>query len=455
MTAASSMIQKRTIQTAADNRIQKLRRRWHESRAAATQTLAPYEDVMLGNLGLIADQIVLISGEKGCWTVMRAGRGLAEWLGREATGLPVCDLLPDCSLALSSASDMAVETREPHFAQANCARDGLVQRYDLFAMPLANRWGPPIVAVYVRENGPRYSLVDAIFRSTDEGVIALAAVRDQDGQTIDFQIVDLNVGAARLLQQTIDELRWGRLSERSPAFNSTRIFAKLSKVAQTGKHETFEVTVATANTIVYLNVNATSMGDLVCVALTDVTELKRREYSSRLLFENNPIPMWIFDSETLRFLNVNDAAVSHYGYGRDQFLNMNTRQLWPADEAGPHLDSLGDLGESYQSTRSWRHIKADGTEIEVLTFGRRIDYQDRAAYLVAIVDITERKRAEAQVTYLAHHDALTALPNRIQYHKQLSESLARRRAPEHTAVLCIDLDLFKIVNDFIWPSHWR
>ncbi len=447
MTAESPMIQKRTIQIGAEDGIQKLRRRWHESRAAACQTLAPYEDVMLGNLGSLADKIVLLNGGKECWTVMRTGRRLIDWLGREASGISVCNLLPDSALALSSASDMAIQSGEPHLAQANCARDGLVQRYDLFAMPLANRWGPPIVAVYVRENGPRYSLVDAIFRSTDEGVIALAAVQNEDEQTIDFQIVDLNVGAARLLQQTIDGLRWGRLSERGPAFNSARIFKKLSKVAQTGKHETFELAVAAADTTVYLNASATSMGDLVCVALTDVTELKRREHSSRLLFENNPMPMWIFDLETLCFLNVNDAAVSHYEYRRDQFLSMSTRQLWPADEVDPHLDALTNLGESYQSTRSWRHIKADGTEIEVLTFGRRIKYEDRAAYLVAIVDITERKRAEAQVTYLAHHDALTALPNRVQYHKQLSESLARRRPTEHTAVLCIDLDLFKIVND--------
>jgi diguanylate cyclase (GGDEF)-like protein/PAS domain S-box-containing protein len=378
---------------------------------------------------------------------MRSGRGLVEWLGREASGLPVCDLLPDCALALTSASDRAIQTDEPYLAQANFARDGLVQRYDLFAMPLANRWGSPIVAVYVHENGPRYSLVDAIFRSTEEGVIALAAIRNQDEQTIDFQIVDLNVGASHLLQQPIDGLRWGRLSERNSAFNSAHIFNKLSKVAQTGEHEIFELTVAAASDIVHLNVSATSMGDLVCVALTDVTDLKRRERSSRLLFENNPMPMWIFDLETLCFLNVNDAAISHYGYDRDQFLSMDTKQLWPADEIEPHLVTLTNLGESYQSPRSWRHIKADGTEIEVLTFGRRIKFDDRDAYLVAVVDISEQKRVEAKVSYLAHHDALTELPNRVQYHTQLSESLARQRSAEQIAVLCIDLDLFKIVND--------
>jgi diguanylate cyclase (GGDEF)-like protein/PAS domain S-box-containing protein len=290
-------------------------------------------------------------------------------------------------------------------------------------------------------------LVDAIYRSTEEGVIALAPIRNQNEQTIDFQIVDLNAGAAHLLQQSIDELRWRRLSERSPAFKSAHIFNKLSKVIETGKHQTFELTVAAPSDVVHLKVSAAPLGDLICAKLTDVTDLKRREHSSRLLFDNNPLPMWIFDFETLNFLSVNDATISNYGYSRDQLLSMDTKQLWPVDEIDPHLEALTNLGESYQSGRSWRHIKADGTEIEVLTFGRHVKYDDRDAYLVAVVDISEQKRAEAKATYLAYHDGLTGLPNRVLYHTQLSESLARRRPTEHTAILSIDLDLFKNVND--------
>ena len=58
---------------------------------------------------------------------------------------------------------------------------------------------------------------------------------------------------------------------------------------------------------------------------------------------------------------------------------------------------MREVGESYRSTRHWRHLKADGSEIQVLTFGRRVSFGGRDGYLVAIVDITERRKAEARI----------------------------------------------------------
>ena len=59
---------------------------------------------------------------------------------------------------------------------------------------------------------------------------------------------------------------------------------------------------------------------MLSLTVSDVTALKRREVSFRLLFDNNPMPMWVFDAETTEFLSVNDAAVQHYGYSRETFL---------------------------------------------------------------------------------------------------------------------------------------
>ena len=149
-----------------------------------------------------------------------------------------------------------------------------------------------------------------------------------------------------------------------------------------------------------------------------------------------------------QFIGVNDAAVQHYGYSRETFLGMQLRQIWPEDEWATHSQALQHVGDVYNSSRDWRHLKADGSEIHVLTFGRRVAFDGRDGYLVAVVDITERRKAEARIAHMAHHDGLTNLPNRDYYQDRLREALDRGKAgSRRVAVLCVDLDLFKNVND--------
>jgi diguanylate cyclase (GGDEF)-like protein/PAS domain S-box-containing protein len=128
-------------------------------------------------------------------------------------------------------------------------------------------------------------------------------------------------------------------------------------------------------------------------ARIDITELKKREESFRLLFDANPVPMWIWDHETYQFLAVNDSAIAHYGYSREQFLGMRLLDLKSPDEHRGVQDIAEGAG-TYQRDRTSRHIKADGSRIDVTIFGRKLAYQGRSASLVAIVDVTERKRAE-------------------------------------------------------------
>ncbi len=137
--------------------------------------------------------------------------------------------------------------------------------------------------------------------------------------------------------------------------------------------------------------------------------------------------MWVFDAETSEFLGVNDAAVQHYGYSRATFLRMKLQEIWPKDEWAIHSEALQQVGDAYHSGRNWRHLKADGSEIQVLTFGRRVTFDDRDGYLVAVVDITERRKAEARIAYMAHHDGLTDLPNRELFQDRLKQALERGR----------------------------
>jgi diguanylate cyclase (GGDEF)-like protein/PAS domain S-box-containing protein len=287
-------------------------------------------------------------------------------------------------------------------------------------------------------------LLDAIFSATDEGVLSLAAIRDSEGRPFDFQIVHHNQGASRLLKVPSTGLLWRRLSAEGNLLCSPEVVARLLGVVNSGNRDQFEIDSDDRN----LKLGATAFGDILSLTVSDVTALKRREASFRLLFDNNPMPMWVFDAETTGFLSVNDAAVQHYGYSRATFLRMTLQEIWPKDEWTSHNEALQQVGDTYHSGRNWRHLKADGSEIHVLTFGRRVAFEGRDGYLVAVVDITERRKAEARIAYMAHHDGLTNLPNREFFQDRLGQALEQDQSGSHrVAVLCVDLDLFKNVND--------
>jgi diguanylate cyclase (GGDEF)-like protein/PAS domain S-box-containing protein len=179
----------------------------------------------------------------------------------------------------------------------------------------------------------------------------------------------------------------------------------------------------------------------------DITEAKRREQSFRFLFDSNPVPMWVIDRETLRFLAVNDAVIAQYGYSREQFLSMSALDLRDPEDfeaARKFISSeTGCCGENV-----WRHRKADGSEILMRIYSRALTYAGRPGKIAALIDVTAQRRNEARIQHLAHYDSLTELANRTLFRERLEGALARGRPPgQGIALLCIDLDHFKDVND--------
>lgn len=133
----------------------------------------------------------------------------------------------------------------------------------------------------------------------------------------------------------------------------------------------------------------------------DVTERKRAETALqksneeyRILFEGNPHPMWVVDEETLSFLAVNDCAVEHYGYSREEFLGMKVTEIHPAEdglEIGRRVKSA-EADHGYAGV--WKHCKKDGTIIDAEISWHRISFAGRPPKIVLATDVTERKRAE-------------------------------------------------------------
>jgi diguanylate cyclase (GGDEF)-like protein/PAS domain S-box-containing protein len=420
-----------------------LRRKWQAAKRPG-QSLPRYEDVMLGSLGKLADHIVLLRSNDKTLEVSRTGRYVQKWLDDDRWDIPLSELSPDCATALGEAAASAIQNCRPYLATAHCVRDGVVRTYDMLALPTLSRWGGTLIGIYVNERGSQFNLLDTIFSTTDEGVVSLAVVRDSAGRPFDFQIVHLNEGASRLLKLPSAELLWRRLSAGGSPLCGREVIRRLLDIIGNGNGDQFEIDSDDRS----LRLGVKSFGDILSLTVSDVTALKRREASFRLLFDNNPMPMWVFDAETTQFLSVNDAAVQHYGYARETFLGMQLHQIWPEDEWATHSQALQQLGDVYNSSRDWRHLKSDGSEIHVLTFGRRVAFDGRDGYLVAVVDISERRKAEARIAHMAHHDGLTNLPNRDFFQDRLHEALQRGKSGQRrVAVLCVDLDLFKNVND--------
>lgn len=136
-------------------------------------------------------------------------------------------------------------------------------------------------------------------------------------------------------------------------------------------------------------------------SLRDITQRKQIELSInqseevyRIMFENNPQPMFIYDVETLYFLNVNNAAIMHYGYSSEEFLSMTVLDIRPAEDRKKFRTHISKTNPEYNFTREWRHKKKNGEIIHVDIVSHALTYNNRPARHVLINDITERKKAE-------------------------------------------------------------
>lgn len=118
------------------------------------------------------------------------------------------------------------------------------------------------------------------------------------------------------------------------------------------------------------------------------------EYQYRQLFDNNPCPMWVYDLETLSFIAVNDAAVSHYGYSSEEFMSMTIKDIRPPEDIPILLDSILKGADGLSNAAVWRHTKKDGTVIFVEVTTHTMDFKGRHSKIVMAIDLTERIKAE-------------------------------------------------------------
>jgi PAS domain S-box-containing protein len=125
--------------------------------------------------------------------------------------------------------------------------------------------------------------------------------------------------------------------------------------------------------------------------------LRVSEHNYRALFEGHPEPMWLYDVNTLAFLEVNDAAVERYGYTRAEFLALTIKDIRPPQDLPKFLELISVPPPAFEKTGPWRHLLKDGSTLQVLITSHAVNFGGRDARFVLAEDLTESQRLELEL----------------------------------------------------------
>ncbi len=186
----------------------------------------------------------------------------------------------------------------------------------------------------------------------------------------------------------------------------------------------------------------------------DISQQRAQEQAQRIaleVFENMSEAVAVLDAG-MRFVSVNGAFSAMTGHLPDALLGQSSDLLYPPGEA---LASAQQMREALIAQGQWAgelwHRHRDGHDLlcQVQAVALRDEYGDaqKQQFVLVLGDVTEQRRVEKELRQLANYDVLTELPNRSLFNRRLSEALGTHRDDGYFAVLFLDLDRFKDIND--------
>ena len=226
----------------------------------------------------------------------------------------------------------------------------------------------------------------------------------------DWKYLYVNGTAAMHGNTTKDALEGFTMLEKYPGIEKSALFNTLQKCMRERKADfiTNQFTYAD-NTTAWFELSIQPVPEGLFILSIDITEKKKKEEEIKLaeetikkseaqyrnLFNYSPLPKWIYDIENFKILDVNEAAVKHYGYSKEQLTTMTVKDIRPEEDLEKFMNMEHHTASSSAfNVGEWRHKKADGSIINVEISGHPVEYNGRSAMMIIANDITERKKSE-------------------------------------------------------------
>jgi PAS domain S-box-containing protein len=242
----------------------------------------------------------------------------------------------------------------------------------------------------------------AIVESSDDAII---------GKDLEGVITSWNQGAERIYGYKGEEVLGCQVSRNVPEDRIQELHEIMVRVARGERIEQLEtkritkdgrvldvsLTISPIRNVSGSITGASAIGRDISRAKRAEDALRKSEEQYRLLFDHNPLPMWVFDRKTLSFLAVNEAAISHYGYSREEFARLTILDIRPTTDIPGLLKDLSQPVPGLQDAKVWRHRIKDGSVIQVEITAHELDFEGHEAELVLANDITERTNSEERL----------------------------------------------------------
>src|SRR5216683_3501245 len=371
-----------------------------------------YSQLETGNrfINLSIDMFCIAGFDGFFKTVNPSWEKVLGFTAQELLARPYLELIHPEDRSATTAEAERLENRKVVFAFENryLCKDGSYKWLSWNAVSMPER---KVIYAVARDITERRRVDDALRESEERFRLLVNNVRDYAILTLDpaGRVASWNHGAERIKGYKADEIVGRHFSCFYPPeeVQKGKPEHELQTAITAGHYEEKGWRIRKDGSRFWAHVVITALTDATgklrgfSKVTRDITERKHAEgllheseERHRKLFENNPHPTWVYDRETLRFLAVNAAAVSKYGYSSDEFLAMTIKDIRPPEDVPAVLEGIRTVQDGSENVGLWRHRRKDGTLMDVEITSYALNFSGRPAEVIVAADVTQRRRDE-------------------------------------------------------------